>query len=507
MREKLAIKNGSITLLCQVLDIIIGFVVRKFFIFYLGVGVLGINGTFISLLSSLSLAELGFESAVIYSLYKPIQDNDREMIEKIISVLKKIYGVVAFFILFGGMAISLMLPKLITDVELTKEIYISFYFFVVGNAVTYLMAYKRTFLLAQQKDYIRNLFVSLFKLCATVVQILLLIAFKRYLYYIIVIVFQNLLTNIAISVYVDKEYNFDFNKKFDKEIFKKIFKDVKNIFFGKIAGYIYSSTDNIIISSLVSTVSVGLLGNYTQILYQMKNVINNAFNSTRPIIGHFLTEDKDDNHSFRVLNNYTFIRFVFSSIAFIPGFVLCDCFISLWIGDEYVLPSLITLLLVSDIYVHFVHGTLVDYIFGIGYFGEERNISIVGAFLNLSISLGTVKFLGIYGVLLGTVISQWFFWISRSLIIFIKYYSNTSFLREYWHKCIKYTGIFYVDCGLCRYFFSMIHYKSMLINFLAGGIFSEVIVCLTIVLFNYRTSEMLYVKSLLKKYLSRICAR
>ena len=68
-RGTIAIRNSTVSLLTQILTIVLQFATRSVFIRYLGVELLGLSSTFASLLSTLSLAELGFQSAVVFNLY------------------------------------------------------------------------------------------------------------------------------------------------------------------------------------------------------------------------------------------------------------------------------------------------------------------------------------------------------------------------------------------------------------------------------------------------------
>lgn len=501
MRKRLVVINGSISMLCQVCDILLGFVSRKLFIRYIGIAMLGVNGTFASILNTLSLAELGFESAVIYSLYKPLQSGDREMVEDIMAVLRAIYIAVGCFVFLAGGLLSFFLPGLLKGIEVSREIFAVYFLQLAGTTVTYFMAYKRTFLLALQKDYIRNLFITFYKMGATVLQIFLIFRFRSFVIYSAVSILQNILTNVSVSVYVDRTETFRFRKrKINRNIFRGLLANVRDIFFGKIAGYVYSSTDNLVISSCVSTIAVGLLGNYTQILYQMKAVVTNVLASTKPVIGHFLTAETDREHSFQILMNYSFIRFVIAVCTLVPGFTLCDVFITAWIGSEYVLPKTISLLLVSDIYIHFVHGALVDFIAGLGFFHQDRNVSIVGALINISVSLALVRVIGIGGVLVGTVVSQIYFWYSRSRIIFRDYYhrSRGKFL-SYWARCVEYTLIFYGLCALLAVVVDRMGMRAGFMKFLVGGIVNYVIIIPVLFAIFYKSEEFRYVKTLLSE--------
>ena len=82
-RQQVAIKNSTMGLISQIVTLIFQFWTRSIFVKYLGVELLGISSTFSSILNTLSLAELGFQSAVVYSLYKPLANDNKEKVNEI----------------------------------------------------------------------------------------------------------------------------------------------------------------------------------------------------------------------------------------------------------------------------------------------------------------------------------------------------------------------------------------------------------------------------------------
>lgn len=503
MRDHAAVKNSVITLICQISNILLGFITRKLFLEYIGIELLGVNSTISSILNALSLAELGFESAVIFRLYKPVSENRVEEIESIVAVLRRFYEFVGAFIILTGIVVSFFLQDILTGTQVNAIIYISFFLQLASTAVTYILAYKRTILLSLQKAYVYNICISSCKIPIALLQIASLIFLRSYLIYVALNILLMLTVNILVSLYVDKTTVFRLkNKKIDKAVFRMLAGDVKEIFLGKIANYIYNSTDNLIVSVCVGTVSVGLLGNYTQILYQLRSVFDQIFESAQPVIGHFLTAESRHNYSFKILRRYTFIRFCTASVFFVPGFVLCDCFVTSWLGADYVLSKLISGLLVTDIYIHFVQGAVMSYITGLGYFRQDRKIAASGAVINIVLSLFLVRPLGLAGVLAGTVVSQIFHWIARSILLFRAYFHGLhKNFRQYWASCFGYTLIFYLLCGLCWFLFSRIPLPASYFSFVLGGFLCVGIIMAVLFLLFARTDEFSYLLALTRKML------
>ena len=76
-----------ITLICP-------FIIRTIMIYKLGNEYLGLNGLFTSILQVLSLAELGFGDAIVFSMYKPIIENDNKMLSALLNLYKKVYRII-----------------------------------------------------------------------------------------------------------------------------------------------------------------------------------------------------------------------------------------------------------------------------------------------------------------------------------------------------------------------------------------------------------------------------
>ena len=94
MRTKNSIKNGVVSVIMSIVALIIGFFSQKVFIYVLGTEYLGLNGLYTNILSILSVAELGFGTAIIYNLYKPVAKNDYKQINILMNYYKKIYRIV-----------------------------------------------------------------------------------------------------------------------------------------------------------------------------------------------------------------------------------------------------------------------------------------------------------------------------------------------------------------------------------------------------------------------------
>ena len=498
-RSKTAIKNSSIGLFSQVVSIVFQFVTRSVFIKYLGVEMLGISSTFSSVLNTISLAELGFQSAIVYNLYKPLAEDDKEKVNDTINVLKIIYRFIGIFFIVAGIACLPFIDKILSKVEINTTIYLIFIIQVMNSACSYFLAYKRSLLYADRREFMTKLVDMVMNIVINIIKIIVVIKTSDYLLYISLTTLQTIVSNLIIHVISWKIYPYLHKTKFNWDLFKSIWNNVKNLFVGKIAYYIYSSTDYLVISSLVSTVSVGFMVNYTTIIANLKTLTNSALNPITPIIGNKLASDKSGARNEEVFGAYTYIRYLIAGAIIIPTFVLIQSVITAWVGAEYLLSTLIAWLYCLDLYIHIVHSALCDFINGQGLFKEDRNIEIAGALSNIVISvLLAIKF-GIAGVLIGTIISQMVFWIGRSVVAYKNCFKNVAGgLRKYWQMNIIYFIVFAILSFVLSWVYQKIAIGFFPIRFIVGGIICEVVFAAVVLLLFGRTEQHKQVVDIIK---------
>ena len=89
-RTKNTMRNVVAGLINQGVSIILPFVNRTIILWTLGAEFTGLSGLFSSILSVLGIAELGFNTAIVYSLYRPMAEHDEHKICEIVSLFRKI---------------------------------------------------------------------------------------------------------------------------------------------------------------------------------------------------------------------------------------------------------------------------------------------------------------------------------------------------------------------------------------------------------------------------------
>lgn len=434
-------KNAVYAIICQAITLILSFITRALFIDYLSSTYLGLNGVFSNIISFLCLAELGVGNVLLYNLYGPIRNKDHKKVFQVLNLFKKYYKIISIIILTLGLLAIPIIPFILTGVKFSIEILVIYLLFLCNTVCSYLYAYKMAILTADQKNYIVSGVTVFTTILKEGLQIIVLIIFKNYYLFLIITIVTTILKNILLNIQSNKilsNYKIKEVEEMDKESKKKIFSDFKDIFMYKVANVAIYSTDNILISSLLSrgTVLVGIYSNYLLITEALNKLISAAFQAFTGSIGN-LNSGKNTEKKYDIFNSLSFMAYWIYGVCCTCLLLLINPFINLFAGSEYIFSTIIVIIIIVAFYID---GTFIPvWIFRetAGIFKKSKRGVIILAITNIILSIILGKIFGIAGILGATVISRLFttYWYEPYLI-FSKYL-NKSF-KEYIFNNIKF---------------------------------------------------------------------
>lgn len=420
-RTSNSLKNMAFGIGSQMLSILMGFFTRWMFIALLGKEYLGVSGLFTNVLSLLSLANLGFDTAIIYSLYKPLAEGDMVAVKGYMHVYKRVYQAVCIAVLVLGGILMPFLPHLINgEVTIPENIYVIYGLFLLQSASSYLFSYKQSLLTASQQNRVNSLYHSIFMVLRNLGEMVVLFFFHAYIPTLLCIIAFQLAENAWIARVADKKFPFLADSsagQITPEQKDALKENVKSLFLYKISGTIISSTDNILISKFQGLVSVGLYSNYVYIVDVIRTFLSYIFYSMTASIGNYnATESKEANE--RMYYNLFFASFWLYGFTGICLGVLLNPFISLWIGKEYLLPGWTVFIIIANYYTSGVQYASTTYREVTGLFKIGKYRPLIAAVINLVVSILLAYPLGISGILLGTIISRLcvYFWYDPYII-------------------------------------------------------------------------------------------
>ncbi len=229
-RTKNTIRNISAGLIGKVVGLVLPFIIRTIIIHRLGTDYAGLSSLFSSILQVLSVAELGFSSAIIFSLYKPVAENNEEEICQWLSLYRRIYLIVGTVILVAGCLVMPFLRLLIKgDYPADINLYLLYGIYLVGSVISYfVVGYKNVILTAyQRQDILSNIDLGV-NIARSIIQVAVLMICKNYYLYIIWNPIFTLVTNFLVDFITKRKYpNLVRTPKIPRDKFRQISKQIK----------------------------------------------------------------------------------------------------------------------------------------------------------------------------------------------------------------------------------------------------------------------------------------
>ena len=487
----------------QIFTSILQFVCRTIFIRLLGATYLGVNGLFANILSMLSLAELGIGPAIVFSMYKPIAENDEIQIAKLMNFYKQAYRVVAGAVLVIGLCLTPFLDFFIKDTQGIEDLQLIFLLILGNTVVSYLFAYKGSMFNADQKAYVVVIIRNIFSVVQNVAQILVLLITKNFLLYLVVQIITTFLGNLALSWYVDKKYPFLLNhprEKLTKEETKDIFRRVRGMMMHKVGGFVLNGTDNLVISKFVGVVSVGVYSNYSMIITLIKSYLSVIVSPISASVGNLIATESDQK-KYEVFCTSLFAHFWIYCFCYISFRVIFRPFILLWVGQNMLLGNLTLIFVLLVFYLYGVHHASDSFTNASGRFWETRWKPVIESIINIVASVILVKQIGIAGVFVGSVIAYLLTGWAEPFVLFRK-----EFKRSFAHYLIPWTVYLAVTVSLGE----LTNWVCQLLttSHLLGDVLLRIVICIIlpnalIILLFGKTQAFHWVKTYAKAILMR----
>lgn len=503
-RGKNAARNvifGSIT---KIYNILVPFLMRTALIYWLGMEYVGLNSLFSSILSVLNLAELGVGSALVFSMYKPLAEDDTEKICALMRLYKIYYRIIGLVILVVGAAFTPFLPYMVKgDLPEGMNLYVLYYINLLTTVFTYwLFAYKNCILNVHQRNDITDKIGYIVNTLRYAIELAILFALRNYYAYIIVAMLFSIISNIVTAIVVDKLYpQFKAKGKLSKEETRAINKRVRDLFTSKIGGIIGSSADTMVISAFLGLTQLGIYQNYFYILNSVLGFITVITASSRSGIGNsIVTESCDKNY-----HDLKKLTFMFAWIG-----IFCTCclaclyqpFIEMWAGKENMLGFGMVITFCVYFFVYEMHTLLCVYKDASGIWHSDRFRPLITSLSNLVMNLIMVQYWGLYGVLISTVLSIVVIGMPWIIVNLFKTVFKRS-PKEYIIMQLIYFLLAAVLTAICVFVTNYIDFNSLILTFVLRLLICMIIPNAILFIIFRKSDEFIqlkgYVKRLLKK--------
>lgn len=507
-RTKKTILNISYDFVFAIIEAVLTFILKTIFIMTLGKEYLGIKGLFSNILSMLSLTELGISTAISFSLYKPLAEEDSKKISILMSFYKKAYRIIGTLIFTIGIIIMFFLKYLIKDGHNIEYLNLIYVLFLLNTVSSYFLSYKQTLLKADQKKYKLTKINFIFLFVGTIIEISLLLIFKNYILFLIFQIGKEILKKVVINRFISKEYknvNFKEKEKLDKEDKDNLKRNIKALMMHKLGVYVLNGTDNIVASAFIGLSIVGVYSNYISLTEYIVFFIDIIYKSITAGFGNLIASIKNKENEKKALDVFhriDFIGFILYGISSICFLYLFNPFITLWIGQDYLLSFDSVIVIVLNYFFVGMRMPINTVRSAAGLYYQDRFLPVVQTIVNLVTSIILVQKIGFIGILIGSLVSNILAAIVKPYILY-KYIFHTN-VKDYYIRFIKYIFVILLVGTICIYPIQLLSKNIQIISVLIMAIVCVVVASVCIYIVYRKSEEFEYLKKLILNIIGKV---
>lgn len=454
-RAKNTKRNMLFGFINKIICMLFPFVIRTIIIRIIGKEYLGLDSLFTSILQVLNLAEMGFSSAVVYNMYKPIAEENDDLLCQILKFYKKVYFAIGMVILFAGISILPFLTRFINgEYPQNVNIYVLYILYLLNTVISYIMfAYRGALLNAYQRFDVESNISTASKILCYVLQIVLLLKTKNYYLYVAALVISTTFNNILTQYYTKKLFpNIEGRGVLNQEVRKDISVKIKGLMISKLCDTSRNAFDSIFVSSFIGLVQTAIYNNYFMIMNAVIMLLSIISRSIIGGVGNSIAVESSEK-------NYSDLRKLNFGYMWISGWCticmacLYQPFTELVFGKDMLFPMSTVVMFCVYFYVLKMGDMRSVYFEAAGLWWENRFKSLVEAGLNLILNYVLGKYYGVKGIILATLISLFFInFVWGSNLIF-KYYFKSISSKEYYTQHLLYACVTsinaFLTCKIC----------------------------------------------------------
>ncbi len=496
------ILNSMFGIVATLVSTVMTFAVRTVLSRSLGAEIYGINTLFSSIITTLLIMELGISTAMTIFLYEPVANNDHEKIKTIIRLYRNIYRVFCTVLLCAGILVDLLvLPHMVASSIPIQKVQLYFVIFLASIIVKYLWYYKRSLLLANQRNRVSTGVTALCEAVFGGAEIVVLIYTQNYYLYLLLLIIQNILSNAICNIVVNRSYSFIKERnvnKMEESQKKSIVRIIKPMFVQRIAGTVQDSSVAVILSFLSdSVVAVGFYGNYQLITHTAQSLFSQIGAAFTTSIGN-LSVTEDHTKLYQVYKVSRFIMNCLTIIITVCFFVLVQMFITIFFGTDYVLGLRVVLIIALFLYFYLNNIILISLQNAMGLHYLDAKQMVFQACSNIILSLVGGLLWGLEGILLGSLIS---------VVVFSTFYKGIIIYKRIFKapvldylKCLADEIVRFVISGVIVFLvMERILVSASIINWIIRAVVAIALTSLLWILLSFWRSEFSYCMSYLKK--------
>ncbi|WP_027293874.1 lipopolysaccharide biosynthesis protein [Robinsoniella sp. KNHs210] len=503
-RTENAVRNILWGVIEKISVLLLPFITRTVMIKVLGAEYVGLNSLFTSILQVLSISELGIGTAIVFSMYKPIAEDEKDMLCALLNAYKKIYFIIGNIIMICGVAVIPFLKFLVKgDLPANVNMYVLYIIYLANTVISYyLFAYKAALFSAHQRNDLISKRTAVVSTVSNCFQIVLLLTFKNYYAYAIIIPLATIITNLANAYLAQKMFpDIQCYGTLPSDVKDGIKKRIIGLVSFKIYNAVFTSVDTIVISAFLGLTPLAIFNNYYYIQTALVGFLIIITASITAGVGNKMVINTPEEN-YQDFINFTFANGWICSWCAVCMLCLYQHFMEWWVGKELVFSFNTMILMVLYFLLPRITTMTYTYREAAGLWWEDRFRPIVATIVNLFVNIVLVKLIGINGVIISTLICTVFINVPwGTSVLFKNYFKNSP--MEYFLKIIVYIIITLITGGISLLVCNLMP-STGFIAMVGKGLICMVIPNLLFWVAYHRMSEYEYMKSMAKNLINKV---
>ena len=487
--------------LYRIINLTLPFFSRTMILYVLGEQYLGLSSLFGSILSFLSLTELGMGSAMVYSMYKPIAENDYPTICALLNLYRRLYRIIGVIILLLGICLMPFLRQLIHgEIPGDVNIYVLYFIYLLNVVLSYwLFTYKTALLQAYQRNDIESKIGMLIVPVSYLVMLGSLFFFKNYYSYVIWLPVFTIITNIIRKIWVDHMFpDLMPEGNISDTLKKSIMKKVAALFGTKLNTVVLNAADNLVMAAYIGLTVIAIYGNYYYIMSAIIGFLSICYSSMTAGLGNSL-ETESLQKNYRDFEKFSFINSWLVGWCAVCLVCLYQPFMYIWTGERLMFPFYVVLEFGLYFYIYQIRKIPITYKDAAGIWWEDRYRPYVCMVTNLVLNVMLVQIIGVSGIILSTVLSLFVSipWENYTIFKYIFHCSSKKYYLKMFYYCFSMIIAGFTTFMVCELF------NQGIIYFFIRSIICIAIPNIIFVIMNCKCREfkdtVLFIKGVLKR--------
>ena len=505
-RTKNAFRNTAWGAIYRAIALAGPFIIKTIIIKKIGMEYSGLNTLFNSILTVLNLANLGFSSSLVYTMYEAVAKEDNEAICAMINFFRKVYRIIGFVILGMGIAVMPFLPKLVGDeCPPDANLYVMFALYLSATVMDYILfGYVNAIFSAYQREDTRLKIMTVRYIVQYALQIVILSVFENYYAYLVTLPLMVIPNSLANYYAARKQYpQIRCVGTPSDEIKRSVYHRVKTLFGHTLGNTMLVNIDSILISSFLGLSVQALYSNYYYILTAVNGVVEIITNGSRAGIGNKLIVDtEEENHNLFLSMTYGWVAL----IGMCATCMLClyQPFIGgVWIGVEGLMSERFVIFMTLLFYTWMFRLLQLTYRDAAGLWTKDWAKPIVAMVVKLVFSVVLVRITNdVIGILIPTIFVLGVVYFPWEASVLYKHLFHRSW-KVYMGKMLRYTLLTFVGAVVSRELCVLLMPENSITSFLVRMCVICVVFPLIWVGCTFRTEEFKYCIMRIKGLLGR----